>query len=1061
MDAGTLYQLFSATVVADDAVRKPAEEQLKKVEIAPGFLPAVLQILGSSEANESVRQAAAVFFKNRCQRGWDPSGKLALGEEDKVSIRQNILPAIVHLPHRLRVQLVACLGSMLQHDNKANRWPEYLTQAMTLVKSSDEGAVSAGVAAVFEFVKSYQWGDEEKRAPIQPIIQEGLPILYTVATHLITLNTEAAGFNLKTILRIYMSTIRLNLSPTQQSSASLVPWGTLFVQLVQKPITADFPGMPEDESERERHPWWKAKKWAYHILNLLFERYARKPEKKYQQFSAVFMEHFAPNILTAYLHQIELLIGGVWLSPRVKQLIANFLQSSIKPRSTWAILKPHLETIIMHFIFPLLSFSDEDQELWEDDPVEYLQKKVDNPMDDFRSPVSAAEALLFEVTKLRNQQTFVPTVTLINGIIQRYNESPVETRNPRHKDGALHMMACLAPLALSPKSPIKDHIETFLVHNVIPELKSPYGFLRARACNTLLTYEDVDFENVEHQQLAFRGVLDCLRDSELPVRVSGALALRPYLRVPTIHEAMKPHVQDIIQAMMSLNNEVDMESLTEVLESLVGDFSSELTPFAVQLASQLSETFLRMLAEAREVADEGDSYDMAEAFDEKTAAAQGVMRTLCTLVLAMEASQQILSELEVIIAPSLSFVLSNHLADLYQEVFEVIETLTYCAKKISPTMWQIWTVLYGAYKADASDYLEEMANTLENYIAFGSEVFATSQELQAQIFEIIHNTLGANDLNYSNTTRARACDLIELLLLHLPGHVDAMVPQFIDLILPYLAPNKAKKAPYRVRCLEVIINALYYNPGATLELLEQRNATTAFFMKWFTDLPEFRRVHDKKLCVLALSAVLELPVQQLPASLQGQAWTEMLNGVFKVFETLPVALKAREDEKALYEDGLDSEDEDDELASDDEDEDPLFRHTADDADAFDEDDEYLDLLDQKNAEKNPDYTPSATDTHLAGQPYVGDGADDDDEDEDEWDLDDLDEDIFLETPLDKIDAYVAFEGTMQRLANRADTAALLQQGVAGAQGLVQDIVTRAADFRTKEAEKAAAELQKQ
>ncbi|KXJ05862.1 Importin-7, partial [Exaiptasia diaphana] len=31
-----------------------------------------------------------------------------------------------------------------------------------------------------------------------------------------------------------------------------------------------------DEDERPRLPWWKAKKWALHVLQRIFERYERR-----------------------------------------------------------------------------------------------------------------------------------------------------------------------------------------------------------------------------------------------------------------------------------------------------------------------------------------------------------------------------------------------------------------------------------------------------------------------------------------------------------------------------------------------------------------------------------------------------------------------------------------------------------------------------------------------------------------------------------------------------------------------------------------------------------------
>ena len=49
-----------------------------------------------------------------------------------------------------------------------------------------------------------------------------------------------------------------------------IAWCTIFLQTVSKPIP---PSAMEDEpAERERHHWWKAKKWAYFNLNRLYIR---------------------------------------------------------------------------------------------------------------------------------------------------------------------------------------------------------------------------------------------------------------------------------------------------------------------------------------------------------------------------------------------------------------------------------------------------------------------------------------------------------------------------------------------------------------------------------------------------------------------------------------------------------------------------------------------------------------------------------------------------------------------------------------------------------------------
>lgn len=52
-----------------------------------------------------------------------------------------------------------------------------------------------------------------------------------------------------------------------------IGWCTVLLQTVSKTPPAS--AMPEDEFDREKHHWWKAKKWAYSSLNLLFIRYVR------------------------------------------------------------------------------------------------------------------------------------------------------------------------------------------------------------------------------------------------------------------------------------------------------------------------------------------------------------------------------------------------------------------------------------------------------------------------------------------------------------------------------------------------------------------------------------------------------------------------------------------------------------------------------------------------------------------------------------------------------------------------------------------------------------------
>lgn len=50
--------------------------------------------------------------------------------------------------------------------------------------------------------------------------------------------------------------------------------------------------------------------------------------------------------------------------------------------------------------------------------------------------------------------------------------------------------------------------------------------------------------------------------------------------------------------------------------------------------------------------------------------------------------------------------------DLYNEVFEIIDSCTFAAKSISPTMWQAFELIHRTFKAGAELYLE--GNNISN-----------------------------------------------------------------------------------------------------------------------------------------------------------------------------------------------------------------------------------------------------------------------------------------------------------------------------------------------------------
>lgn len=66
---------------------------------------------------------------------------------------------------------------------------------------------------------------------------------------------------------------QLDLSAFLRQQENTIGWCTVFLQTVSK--TPPAIAMSDEPLERERHHWWKAKKWAYFNLNRLYIRQAQ------------------------------------------------------------------------------------------------------------------------------------------------------------------------------------------------------------------------------------------------------------------------------------------------------------------------------------------------------------------------------------------------------------------------------------------------------------------------------------------------------------------------------------------------------------------------------------------------------------------------------------------------------------------------------------------------------------------------------------------------------------------------------------------------------------------
>jgi importin-7 len=181
-----------------------------------------------------------------------------------------------------------------------------------------------------------------------------------------------------------------------------------------------------------------------------------------------------------------------------------------------------------------------------------------------------------------------------------------------------------------------------------------------------------------------------------------------------------------------------------------------------------------------------------------------------------------------------------------------------------------------------------MLPALDNFVSYGTDMLIQNPAYLRAIVSMVEDIF--HDGKVNGVDRICGCKLAEAVMLNLRGYVDQYIPIFVELAMEVINSGDAKTKSYRIHLMEMVINAIYYNPLLALQVLESKGWTNKFFSAWFSNIDNFRRVHDKKLSIAAISSLLTLKASDVPASIQ-QGWPRLLQGVTRLFQTLPAAIK--------------------------------------------------------------------------------------------------------------------------------------------------------------------------
>uniref|UniRef100_A0A673FXZ3 Importin-7-like n=1 Tax=Sinocyclocheilus rhinocerous TaxID=307959 RepID=A0A673FXZ3_9TELE len=836
MDINSLIEALRGTMDAN--LREAAERQLNEGHTQVHFLSTLLQVTMSEQLDLPVRQAGVIYLKNMVTQHWSEGDNANtegptsnIPEEDRQFIRDHIVEAIIQSPERLRVQLTTCIHHMIKHDYPA-RWTAIVDKIGFYLQSDNSGCWLGILLCLYQLVKNYEYKKPEERQPLVAAMQIFMPMLKDRFVQLLPDQSNDSALVQKQIFKILYALFQYNLPLELINRQILTEWMEILKTVVDRDVPPE--ALQVDEDERPELPWWKCKKWALHILARLFERYGSpgNTTKEYTEFAELFLKGYAvaaQQVLLKVLYQYK---EKQYVAPRVLQQTLNYINQGIAHAVTWKNLKPHIQGIIQDVVFPLMCYTDSDEELWQEDPYEYIRMKFD-VFEDFISPTTAAQTLLFTACNKRKE-----VLQKSMGFCYQILTDPA--CDPRKKDGALHMIGSLAEILLKRKI-YKDQMEFMLQNHVFPLFRSELGYMRARACWVLHYFCEVKFKIDQNLQTALELTRLCLiNDNEMPVKVEAAIALQVLIsNQEKAKDYITPHIRPVMQALLQIVRETENDDLTNVIQKMICEYSEEVTPIAVEMTQHLAMTFNQVIQTGPD----------EEGGDDKAVTAMGILNTIDTLLSVVE----------------------DH-----KEVRKILS-------------------------GDPGEDPE-----------------------------------------------CHGAKLLEVIILQCKGRgIDQVVPLFVTTALERLT-REVKTSELRTMCLQVAIAALYYSPPLLLNTLENLRfpnntepITNHFISQWLKDIDCFLGLHDRKMSVLGLCALMDL--DQRPQAVN-QVAGQLLPAAILLFNGLKRAYACR----------AEHEKEDDDEDEDGEEEEENAELGSDEDDIDDEGQEYLEMLAKQAGEDGDD-----------------------------------------------------------------------------------------------------------
>ena len=478
-DDAQLAQLSSClqqSLSPDPAVRTQAEQFLKDGSVQPGFSMLLMRLLASEGSDATVRQGAAVTFKNLVKNNWvekeaDVVGapapySVAAGEKDQV--RAMLVGLMLGAPRLVQAQLSEAL-SIISAADFPERWPGLLPeliQRMGTPGARDFNAVVGVLTTANTIFKRYRqaYKSDELYKELKYVLDTFAgPLLVLLKEVSAAIDSNAGNLELlvnlfkclRLICRVFYSLNSQELPEVFEDNMDA--WMGEF----HKFLCYDNPQLAAvDNKDREKAGAVDQVKAAIcDNVNL----YIEKNEEEFQRF------------LQTFVQDVWTLLTKTGLEPNKDHLVT----SGVRFLTTVANSVHHqlfaggdtLRQVCESIVIPNLQFREDDEELFESNHVEYIRRDIEGSDSDTRRR-GACELVKGLTAKFPEVMT-QSVSGYVTALLGQYAADPHNAW--KAKDAAVYLVISLV---VKSKSVVKGATETndlvsitdFFTQQIAPEL---------------------------------------------------------------------------------------------------------------------------------------------------------------------------------------------------------------------------------------------------------------------------------------------------------------------------------------------------------------------------------------------------------------------------------------------------------------------------------------------------------------------------------------------------------------------------------------------------------------